>query len=34
MGMNWIKQIFGIKPNEEWPDGPSVIEIMGENHKI
>jgi hypothetical protein len=34
MGMNWIKQIFGIKPNEEWPDGPSVLDIMGEKHKM
>ena len=32
--MNWIKQIFGIKPNEEWPEGPGALDVLAEKHEL
>ena len=34
MGMNWIKQIFGIKPNKEWPEGPGALDVLAEKHEL
>ena len=32
--MRWIKQIFGIKPDEDWPEGPGVLDVLAEKHEL
>ena len=34
MGMKWIKQIFGIKPDEDWPQGTGALDVLAEKHEF